>query len=85
MGSELLKYFYCILTYQLHFGIFRKSITPNKNTAHKCNDSCVWCLTPFAIFDNPQHIGRVRNIDKQNALLKSKILNFKFILQTFYT
>jgi len=39
---------------------------------HNCSECCVWCTKAFAIFDNPNHIGRIRNIEKQNAFLKSK-------------
>jgi len=37
---------------------------------HKCSECCEWCKKSFAIFDNPNHIGRIRNIEKQNGLLK---------------
>jgi len=44
--------------------------------AHICTNNCEWCKTFFAVLDNPNHIGRVRNVDKQNAFLNSECLEF---------
>ncbi|XP_050521689.1 uncharacterized protein LOC126894607 [Daktulosphaira vitifoliae] len=38
--------------------------------AHKCEDSCSSCEKSFAVYDNANHIGRVRNIEKQNSFLE---------------
>lgn len=43
---------------------------------HKCSEHCTWCNDHFAVLDNPNHIGRLRNIATQNAFLKSKKVEF---------
>ncbi|VVC28379.1 Hypothetical protein CINCED_3A017824 [Cinara cedri] len=37
---------------------------------HNCSEYCAWCRKSFAVLDNPHHIGRLRNIETQNAFLK---------------
>ncbi|XP_050422939.1 uncharacterized protein LOC126834802 [Adelges cooleyi] len=47
-----------------------ENISPHLKTIHKCKDSCLWCMRPFAVFDNPNHICRIRNVEKQNSFLE---------------
>lgn len=48
--------------------------------SHNCSKDCVWCMKSFVIYDHPNHIGRIRNIEKQNSFLRSKNLNFIHVL-----
>lgn len=43
---------------------------------HNCSEYCAWCKQGFAVLDNPNHIGLLKNVETQNAFLRSKNIEF---------
>lgn len=64
-----------IIVFLILYWVFRERGLSNVTLFklfHDCGTYCEWCKETFAVYDNPNHIGRIRNIEKQKSFLKSR-------------